>query len=402
VPTPPRQHPRPAHDARLHLPNALTVLRLVLAIGFFGLLHAGLARAADDLAPMAGIRWWLLGAAALFIVAAITDFLDGYLARRWQAVSRFGRVMDPFADKILVLGALVSLASPRFQLVDPADAGLYQATAVAPWMIIVILARELLVTSIRGVYEREGIDFSAAWSGKAKMLLQSLVVPAVLALVALVPVEPGSPGRWAVLALVWATVLVTAVSGLPYILRAFDAAPAAHQEPGGGFRLFALTVLGLGFLRPAPGTWGSMPVPVLLGMIWLGGGAPAEPGSPSWIAFHALLLLVLLAACATCIACGRWAEARFGRSDPREVVADETAGQVIPFLFLPPAAWSGFWPMVGTLSAGFLLFRVLDVVKPPPAAQSQRLPAGWGILVDDLIAGAMALAIMQLAWRVML
>src|SRR5690606_34345615 len=111
--------------------------------------------------------------------------------------------MDPFADKFLVLGALAFLAAPGFYWVAADASPLAEAAAdaaggtsggggrgvfvsgVHPWMVVAILGRELLVTSIRGVLEAQGVAFPATWSGKAKMILQSAVVPVVLFLLAL-------------------------------------------------------------------------------------------------------------------------------------------------------------------------------------------------------------------------
>jgi len=212
------------------IPNALTLLRLLLAAALFALLEVGLVHRPATWLPDDGIpnphpglpRGLLLGAAALFVVAAVTDALDGYLARKWNAISKFGRVMDPFADKVLVLGAFVYLASPAFAAIDPAapgDTRLVQLSGVAPWMAIVILARELLVTSVRGFFESQGVDFSADLAGKAKMVLQSLTVPLVLVLLATADVAPGAPARWAIDAAVWLTVAVTVLSCAPYVVK---------------------------------------------------------------------------------------------------------------------------------------------------------------------------------------
>lgn len=191
--------------ARKHIPNLLTLLRIVLAAVFFVTLalfdgHSGAL---------------LIASAGLFILAAVTDALDGHLARKWQVVSKFGRVVDPFADKLLVLGGFIFLAGPNF-------AGL---SGVAPWMAVVILARELLVTTMRGAYESAGIDFSANVWGKWKMILQSIVIPTVLALIA-IDIWAQSPQawtRWGRDGLVWLTVVITVLSGLPYITQAMRA-----------------------------------------------------------------------------------------------------------------------------------------------------------------------------------
>lgn len=204
------------------LPNALVWLRLVLAGVFVGLLSA------DPLAS----RSALLLATGIFVVAALTDMLDGKLARAWNCVSRFGRIMDSFADKILVLGAFVCLAGPAFFDHDHADIPGLQATGVYPWMVVLILGRELLITSLRGLIEGEGGDFSAIWAGKWKMIAQSVAVPLVLLVLALMPYNRGTPGRWIINITVWTTVLITVFSAIPYIQRAAAFKPyAAPPEP---------------------------------------------------------------------------------------------------------------------------------------------------------------------------
>lgn len=209
----------PAAGWRAQTPNTLTLLRLLLTAVFVAVLSAG-----DTSDPML-----LIIAAALFIVAAVTDALDGYLARKWNAISRFGRVMDPFADKLLILGAFVLLAGPAFSALT-GDGSIYQRTGVAPWMAVVILGRELLITSLRGLLESEGIDFSASWSGKIKMIAQSIAVPTILLLLAFLECEPGTQSRGLVLGLAWGTTALTAWSAVPYITRARAARQAAEPN----------------------------------------------------------------------------------------------------------------------------------------------------------------------------
>ncbi len=200
---------------RKSIPNLLTLSRLVLAGAFFVVLNQYRYEGA------AGDRqtWLLLSAFVLFIVAAITDGLDGYLARRWDAVTPFGRIVDPVADKILVLGAFIYLAGPRF--LAPGSSG-ELVTGVYPWMVVVILLRELGVTSIRGALEGMGIDFSAQRSGKLKMIFQVIAVPVLIAAVWLDPTRHEWV-RWVRDVAVWSTVVVTIVSGLPYLAGAYKA-----------------------------------------------------------------------------------------------------------------------------------------------------------------------------------
>ncbi len=207
--------------ARAAIPNALTLARLALTAIFVALLamYTWPARPA----------WALPAAAILFIIAAATDALDGHLARKWSVVSVFGRVMDPFADKVLVLGAFIMMAGPGF--ID-ADTGRLVSGA-QPWIVVVILARELLVTSLRGVYESQGVSFAADWSGKAKMILQSIAIPAILLILWLAPPGDVTRGwaRWAIDILIWATLAITIISCLPYLVRSATAHRAAGARP---------------------------------------------------------------------------------------------------------------------------------------------------------------------------
>lgn len=217
-------------------PNALTAVRVGLACVFFAILTPW-KYSRSPLAQGDGPDWWLLAAAGVFIVAAVTDALDGYLARRWNAITVFGRIMDPFADKLLVIGAFVFLAGPGFTHIGdaiihlpskpaPPESVSGSVTGVQAWMVAVILGRELLVTSIRAEAEGRGQSFAATSSGKWKMILQSVCVPAVLVLMNVPGARegdrrPGDLATYGILALVWTTVGVTAWSAVPYVMRAW-------------------------------------------------------------------------------------------------------------------------------------------------------------------------------------
>lgn len=213
---------------QLALPNWLTGLRVVMALVFFGVLT--LWRFEGSAAERGQVDWLVIACAALFIVASVTDILDGYLARLWKAESAFGRIMDPFADKVLVIGALVFLAGPDFWWATPqnhrfAGHGI-QLSGVYPWMAVTIIGRELLVTSIRSVLESQGVKFPADWSGKLKMFLQCVTVPTILITIGVTRVTPGLEGedrpwgRVVVDVAVWSSLVATVLSGLPYMLRA--------------------------------------------------------------------------------------------------------------------------------------------------------------------------------------
>lgn len=205
-----------ADGLRRTLPNALTLLRLLVAAAFFTTMSLTLR-----MGPHADRALWGNTAIALFIIAASTDFLDGYLARRWHVVSVFGRIMDPFVDKVLVLGAFVFLASPRFAEADPTNADRFvMTTGVASWMVVVVLARELFVTSVRGVIEGMGISFAAEAIGKWKMVLQCIAIPVALVVAVNGELLELAWARHFRDVVVWATVAVTVWSCIPYVVRA--------------------------------------------------------------------------------------------------------------------------------------------------------------------------------------
>jgi CDP-diacylglycerol--glycerol-3-phosphate 3-phosphatidyltransferase len=140
-------------------------------------------------------------------VASTTDWVDGWYARRYSQVSRLGRIFDPLVDKVLVCGAVIMLADP--------------AGPILPWMAVLVVVRELVVTAIRAEMERAGTDFSAAWSGKLKMVLQCAAVALVLASRAWPAWTPFAvPLAVAATWTTWAAVLATAWSGLEYLVAA--------------------------------------------------------------------------------------------------------------------------------------------------------------------------------------
>lgn len=191
----------------LNLPNRITVGRLCLAIVYFVLLSQYSQRSPQP--------WMLDAAAILFIVAAATDVLDGYIARKRGLITPLGRVLDPLVDKVLVCGAFILFVGPGF-----VDANGHNVTEVSGWMVVVIVGRELLVTGLRGFNESVGKPLGASIHGKLKMWMQSIAAPTMLIIIA-------HEDRWltpsaaAVVkgVLVWLTVLVTALSAVHYLLR---------------------------------------------------------------------------------------------------------------------------------------------------------------------------------------
>ncbi len=166
--------------------------------------------------------------------------------------------------------------------------------------------------------------------------------------------------------------------------------------------MLAITSGGLGLLRPASGTWGSLPPPAIVLLL-------AWSGAAWWMAY-ASLALMLLVGCISCIRFGKEAERAFGAKDPSSCVADETAGAALALLAAPwPMLWpspgSGLHAVVAACAAGFVLFRAFDVWKPGAIRGLQEREGGWGILLDDLAAAVWCwppLIVLSIAGQTML
>jgi CDP-diacylglycerol---glycerol-3-phosphate 3-phosphatidyltransferase len=182
-----------------NLPNRLTMLRLVVALCLFGILIAAAYH------PPSHKKVWFCIGAALFGLGALTDILDGYFARKWRLVSGFGRVADPFVDKVLICGTLILLIP-----VTP---------LIPAWFVVLVVVREMAITALRSQLEGKGLAFGAGPWGKAKMLSQSILVPAVLLCEAFRPDVPAEVLS-AVSLLVIVTLVLTVASGLVYLRHA--------------------------------------------------------------------------------------------------------------------------------------------------------------------------------------
>ncbi len=182
-------------------PNVLSLSRL----GMAPILVALLAFSSSGSQTPAVWVWWT--AAALFGIGMATDALDGYLARRLDSVTQFGRMIDPLVDKVLTQSAFVMLAAM------PATAAMVPA-----WAVALILGREVLITGLRGWAEASGLDFSASPLGKAKTAIQTVAI-----LAAFILSVPGLlEASTAVATVFWLTMLaltLTLGSGIDYCLR---------------------------------------------------------------------------------------------------------------------------------------------------------------------------------------
>ena len=172
----------------MNLPNKLTIAR-VIAVPFF------------IAAYMTGLYYV---AFVLFILASLTDMLDGKIARKYNLVSNFGKIMDPLADKILV---------------DSAFCLMVQDGTVPGWMLIVILAREFTIAGMRTVAASEGIVIAGGMSGKIKTVLQMIAVPLLLLTAALTETGVYTYFNLAGQVFLWASLVMTVYSGVEYVAK---------------------------------------------------------------------------------------------------------------------------------------------------------------------------------------
>ena len=199
---PPSQGPQSIYN----VPNALTGIRFGMAIAVMALVPLG----------------HYLSATIVFVIAVSTDWMDGYWARKYGQVTKFGRIFDPFVDKIIICGSFIALVG-------------LEGSLIQSWMATVVVGRELLVTSLRGMIEGKGGDFSASWLGKWKMVLQCAAVVGPLVVLQ----QPDSDSLlWISRVIVWAAIALTVYSGYDYTVRAAklisEPVPATNETEQAG------------------------------------------------------------------------------------------------------------------------------------------------------------------------
>lgn len=168
----------------MNIPNLLTIFRIVLVPVFVYFL-------------LLNVPYGDYLAAAVFIVAALTDSLDGYLARRWKQITKFGILVDPLADKLLITAALISLV---------------ELNRIAGWIAIIIIGREFAVTGLRLIKAEEGIVIPASIMGKLKTVTQIIAVLLVILPGIYEPYISFDLGTWAM----YIAVAITIISGIDY------------------------------------------------------------------------------------------------------------------------------------------------------------------------------------------
>ncbi|OQA56176.1 MAG: CDP-diacylglycerol--glycerol-3-phosphate 3-phosphatidyltransferase [Candidatus Omnitrophica bacterium ADurb.Bin277] len=295
-----------------------------------------------------------LAAFVLFVIGAVTDYWDGWIARQYKLESAFGKWVDPFMDKILILAPLAAFANLGF---------------FSLWWLVPIFAREIVVTFCRTAWLLEGKSFGAEKLGKLKFVFQTGSACLAFAIFVLWDyASTASLSRWLAPALkpvLAITLVLTLFSGFSFLWNQREHFSSQH---------FCKVVLaaGVGLLPKAPGTWGSL-VGVLFVLL---------------TAWNTWLYLGVLGFVAVA---GELAFRRLEDKtdpDPQFVVVDEAAGIMVTFALIP-VTWI-------TIPLGFLLFRLFDVKKPFPIKSLERIPGYWGIMADDIGAGFYAWIILFL------
>jgi len=171
----------------MNIPNKLTILRIILVPIFVVLMLTRI--------PYGGTM-----GAIIFVIAALTDSLDGYLARKWKQTTKLGAILDPLADKLLITAALISLV---------------ELGRIPGWIAIVIIGREFAVTGLRIVKAEEGLIISASRMGKWKTISQVTAVLIIILQHLYQPLATLAVGQWAM----YIAVIITVVSGVEYFQK---------------------------------------------------------------------------------------------------------------------------------------------------------------------------------------
>ena len=182
----------------MNLPNFLTIIRMALVPVFIVFFYLG----------QGGAHIYSILAFAVFIIASVTDMLDGYIARKYDLATNFGKLMDPLADKVLTTAAFIVFVDIHI---------------IPAWVVIVIIAREFVITGLRAVAASEGVVIAAGLSGKLKTIFQMVCICFIL-LDSAIGNTPATHSIWVVVSFagvvcLWIAVILTVVSGVEYLWK---------------------------------------------------------------------------------------------------------------------------------------------------------------------------------------
>lgn len=331
----------------LTLPNSLTFLRILLTPLFLIFLFSESS-------------FWRQISLVVYVVAALTDWYDGWVARKFGYVSRWGQFFDPLADKVLAAAALFAFV--YLNLVDA-------------WMVWVIVVRDFLITGLRTLAEYRGHPIVTSRTAQAKTFGQFVVIYYILILYVLKSVKPiqdqfgGLIDALLQYEVLFGMMLVVTLSNVgTAILYLYDNRKFLEglKIVQAGSKLIA-TGFYSGYSRVTPGTVGSL----------VGVALFAIPLFSDTIPFLVVTVLMFFV--------GVWTSAQLERrhgDDPQIVVVDEIVGMWISLILVPRTLLF--------VAIAFILFRIFDTFKPFPARRAESLKHGWGIMLDDVVAGAYA------------
>jgi len=298
----------------------------------------------------------------VFIIASITDYLDGYFARKLNLVSDTGKVLDPIAEKLMISFSLIAFVSMH---------------VIYWWIALIIIFREIFITFHRFYLLSKREVVGAEKAGKIKLVAQ--VVMIIITLLWLInskinynPFNILTPYlHWSSVLFIWITLVLTIYSGIDYFLNIYSRKDITR------FKVFPFvsTLFGLGRISKMPGTLGSFVSIIALYI-----------ANEFGIYFY-LLPLVVIVVIVLGVYSATLAEYKFGH-DASIIIIDEFVGQFIPFLLIPKIE---IWHFI----VGFILFRFFDILKPLGINSSQKLKGGWGIMADDVIAGVYSFIVLH-------
>lgn len=172
----------------MNLPNKLTILRMIMIVPFVVFMLVPIGGAAG--------KWIAL---ALFVIASLTDLLDGKIARKYNLVTTFGKFMDPLADKLLVCSALICLV---------------ELGRIPTWIVIIIISREFIISGFRLVASDKGVVIAASWWGKFKTTFQMVMIVLMIADIAALSIVTQI--------VMWIALILTVVSLIDYLVKNKD------------------------------------------------------------------------------------------------------------------------------------------------------------------------------------
>ncbi len=327
------------HNKNLfYLPNLLTFSRIALTPLFVYLTFLG--------------GFYLFFAVLIFTIAALTDIGDGFFARRYKVVSKYGAFLDPLADKVLIMFAFITF---------------YFLGIIQLWMVMIIILRDLIITGLRifMLNNAKGMKTSLFAKGKTVFQIYAIYLIFVYLIIKYWFENQNLLNcmKLAVDVSMYFVVAMTVYSGIVYLVKNMKFIKKENLIKA--FCELTATFFYIGYTPIGPGTAASFATAFILFLI------PEIPITYLVITLIALFLI------------GLWTsnevEIQSKKHDPSKIVIDEVLGMFISVLFLPKILW--------LYVLAFLLFRFFDVVKFFPSNYAEKLSGGWGIMLDDVIAG---------------